>query len=193
MDSADADRRDSTPYEMWTDADGSKWQVAGMLGNVDGRREIVGVTIRSAYDSTDQTDQRFADLLPPSDGSGSMQPSPVTTKVLRAPFGSLLDRLRLQGAEHLETIQSPIRLAEEFTLDDGEDRPSGTRINAQAVADVYQQAYADGLAPTRAVAAHFGITHDSAAARVRRARAKNLLPPAMPGKASGGGSPVRED
>lgn len=197
MDRENARRDAVAPYELWSDLEGATWQVVAMLGTVDGRREVVGVTIRSAYDSTDGADLRFADLLPPSDGSGTVQPKPVTTKVLRAPFASLLERLRLQGIEPAPVaVSAPIRMDDafiDFEFDDGEERSSGARINAQVVADVYLRAYADGLPPTQAVAAHFGISHDSAAARVRRARAKKLLPPAKRGAASGGGSPVRED
>lgn len=184
-------------YEMWTDVDGVTWQVTALLGTVDGRCEVIGMTIRSAYDPTDQADLEFADLLPPADGSGSVQPKPITTKVLRAPFASLLERLRLKGTEPSPVaISAPIRMEDafiDFEFDAGDSRSSGSRIDAQDVADVYLRAYEQGLPPTQAVAAQFGITHDSAAARVRRARAKKLLPPAKRGAASGGGSPVRED
>lgn len=197
MDSENFGSDATAPYEMWTDAGGVRWQVTALLGTVDGRREVVGVTIRSAYDPDDQADLRFADLLPPSDGSGSSQPKPVTTGVLRAPFASLIERLRVRGLESdIEAVNSPIRLIDppvDFEFEGSEDRSSGARIDPQYVADVYLRAYAVGLPPTQAVAAHFGITHDSAAARVRRARAKKLLPPAKRGAASGSEPSVQED
>lgn len=182
---------------MWTDAEGATWQVSAFLGVVNGRREVVGVTIRSAFDPTNAEDWRFADVLPPADGSGVIQPKPITTKVLRAPLASLIERLRVQGMNpDLAAVAAPIELLDssvDLEFDDGQDEAGGARISAQRVADVYLRAYADGLPPTQAVAAHFGITHDSAAARVRRARVKNLLPPAKRGAASGVEPAVRGD
>ncbi|MGX6604795.1 hypothetical protein ACWKSP_22105 [Micromonosporaceae bacterium Da 78-11] len=52
-------------------------------------------------------------------------------------------------------------------------------------AEIYQAAVRDKKPPTKAVAAHFGISSGGASNLVARARAAGLLPPTSPGKAAG--------
>jgi hypothetical protein len=53
------------------------------------------------------------------------------------------------------------------------------------VAEVYQRALQERRPPTKAVAAHFGLSHGGAANLVSRARDAGLLPPTSPGVSAG--------
>lgn len=66
---------------------------------------------------------------------------------------------------------------------------SGMRKSAadrlRIAAKIYRSAARRGEPPTKAVAAHFGISSGGASNLVARARTAGLLPPASPGKAVG--------
>lgn len=55
----------------------------------------------------------------------------------------------------------------------------------ETAAAVYQRARSEGLPPTKAVAAHYGISHGGASNLISRARAAGLLPPTSPGVSTG--------
>ncbi|MFG2046058.1 hypothetical protein ACGFIW_01340 [Micromonospora sp. NPDC048935] len=55
----------------------------------------------------------------------------------------------------------------------------------KTAAEVYQRAKSEGLPPTKAVAAHYGISHGGASNLISRARSAGLLPPTSPGVSTG--------
>lgn len=55
----------------------------------------------------------------------------------------------------------------------------------KTAAEVYQRARSEGLPPTKAVAAYYGISHGGASNLISRARAAGLLPPTSPGVSTG--------
>jgi hypothetical protein len=123
---------------------------------VDGRPECVGVTVISY-----------------ATGSGK------TESLLRVLNSSLLRQVPLADfiAEDRAEMSPPV----EATA--GMRKSAADRL--REAAEVYHAAVRDKNPPTKAVAAHFGISSGGASNLVARARAAGLLPPTSPGKAAG--------
>jgi len=81
-----------------------------------------------------------------------------------------LERLRARVAE--------LEAARNASDESPRRRNRITRAHLEAVADVYNAAYAEGEPPSRAVADVFGTPYDTATKWVSRARRLDLIPPA---------------
>jgi len=179
--------------ELWTAPDGGRWLLTVTAwAVVDGRMEPAGVELRSVRHSPapggPDRDAWARGILPPSswhdtDHIGGREPLPVTATAWRAP--SL--------AELLASIRK--RLAEDRADAVGEGAP-GLRtwratkrrrgaVTQADVVEVYLEAWAAGLPPSKTVATELHLSRDAAYQRVRRARAEGLLPKTKPGHASG--------
>lgn len=190
----------SAPFEWWPDSVDGPFRVFVHTETLRGRLEVVGITITSAHGSSLQSSiEMYAD----ASDSAATEPTKLTSEVLRGPLGAVIERLRSriiqqsageegdqpEGADNIVLSLETPEL--EFFADDAsvleEDVPRATshaRIPQALIAQAYKEAHALSSSPTLAVSKRFGISYDSAASRVMRARKAGLLPPTQRGSAA---------
>lgn len=123
---------------------------------IDGRPECVGVHVLSLATGSGKTDTYLRIL---------------TASLLRqVPVADFI-------AEDRAGLAPPVEAT------GGMRKSAADRL--RVAAEIYQAATRDKRPPTKAVAAHFGISQGGASNLVARARAAGLLPPTSPGKAAG--------
>jgi len=167
------------PALLWPDEHTGPWLIQVMWAPVNGRREPVGLEIRSCRGRDDP--------WPPELPACDQSPPVLTTTVLRKlPFATIVADLRRENAE------GDIGFYDSLEGQPGFDRATLQRLKAAAAAEmaaprretgqlsevaaVYRQAWEDGRSPTQAVADHFSISQSAAAKRVSRARQVGYLP-----------------
>lgn len=201
---------DEAPYELWPDPDHGPFRITVDVATVGDRREVVGVAITSRH--PDAVDENAAGEMW-GESRGLPGPAKLTSDILRGPIGAVIKRLRNRTLERDEPVAedaepTPLTLglvapladaliSEGSAIGDEHDASNGgrsrKRISPQDVARVYTVACRQVEAPTQFVADHFGITHASAAARVKRARKQRLLPPTGQGVAAGAATQDEQD
>jgi hypothetical protein len=166
---------------LWPDDQRGPWLIVVTWAGIAGRLEPVGLEIRGYREGDWPT------VLPARDQDPAIL---TTTTVRELPFATIVAELRRQrAAQHADFIDFLAAQPENQAQADQESlrrlRSAGTRRHAEVaeVAEVYRQAWeVNGLPPTRAVAAHFGISQSAAAKRVSRARQAGYLPLTTRGK-----------
>jgi hypothetical protein len=170
---------------LWPDEHIGPWLIQLMWALVKGRREPVGLEIRSCWGQDDAS--------PPGLPAYDQSPPVLTTTVLRKlPFATIVADLRRQNAE------GDIGFYDSLEGQPGFDPAELRRLKSAAAADmaaprretgrlaevaaVYRRAWEEGRPPTEAVARHFTISQSAAAKRVSRARQAGYLPPTTRGR-----------
>lgn len=159
--------------QLWRGPDGAEWVLGFDWETIEGRVECIGFHVRS----------------------GEGESRPVTASVLRSiPLGRILGNIAEKRVESLKDSvrRGPDKEAAaralpkyERSLPISGRRPTYDRGHFVAVAKVYSHAYAEGAAPTKAVAQHFHVTPSAAAKWVARARGLGLLGPTQQRRAGG--------
>jgi hypothetical protein len=177
------------PALLWPDEHSGPWLIRVMLAPIKGRREPVGLEIRS-YRGRDEA-------WPPELPVWDQNPPVLTTSVLRElPFATMIadlrretaagdielyDRLEGQPGFHTEAERAELRQLKSAAAADLA-APRRNTTGLREVAAVYRQAWKGGRPPTQAVADHFTISQSAAAKRVSRARQAGYLPPTTRGR-----------
>lgn len=178
----------------WAASDGSWWDIDLTWAEIDGRAECVGLAIRSYATGTE------LDGLKGIEGQPLL---PIRSHILRGRLIELIEQERQRRARPNPQMWRGIGTAEDQRVNaerqavkaakfakgrgrklvgaDGRVLPPADAL--AEVADIYRQAYAAGLSPTRAVAEALSLSPSAAAKRVGRARAAGLLPPTTRGRA----------
>jgi hypothetical protein len=172
------------PHELlWPDVDNGPWLVSAAFGRVDGRAEVVGVTLESL--GSPALVRRFGDAGSPE----QVLPHALTTDVWRRlPIGRLMAQARASWKDGLG--RSGLLLENPAAAEAWERPRRRGQVDLAQVAEVYLRAQRVGRPPTEAVRLAFGPMSKSAAAqRVSRARQQGLLAPTGRGRSSGEPAP----
>jgi hypothetical protein len=169
---------------LWPDAQQGPWLVRLMWAPVRGRIECIGLEVRGYRETTEE--------WPPELPLWSGDPPILMTSVLRElPLHSIVTDVRQEMAENSEEFGSWLAEQPGFSAEDQTalrqawTQPRDSLDVLAEVARVYDEAWASGARPTKAVAEHFTISHSAAAKRVSRARTAGLLPKTTRGKPGG--------
>ena len=198
----------STAAALWPDPDSGPWRLYLDWRVIDGRQEVVGITLSSVRD--DEVGWRN----PPEWAAVEPTPIPLKPAVLRRIAGADAGEGRTFRELVAETRRS---LADEFLpwwaalepdrLKELTDRVLVLKAKEQTrrgrkpldpeklmeAAGVYEAALLRGEHPTQAVADHFVMSRDTAAAWVSKARRLGFLGPTTRGRAGGIRPTRRED
>lgn len=162
----------------WPDTGQGPWLITNHFGIVNGRRECVGLDVRSFKEAGESDDKRKVPLRP----GASYQV--LTASLMRSLPVATLVRNNRQGladiAAHVAADPATsAEIREMLTERAGELRSSTRRLHDAdhfgRVAAIYSRAWEAGDPPTRAVAKEMNATRSAAAKWVARARQLGLL------------------
>jgi len=173
---------------LWPDSQRGPWLLRLRWAPVRGRIECTGLEVRSYRETAEE--------WPPEMPLWSEDPPVLMTSLLRdLPLHSIVTDVRQELAERSAEFGSWLGEQPEFSAAEDQARlrqgaarwvkPRGSAAVLAETARVYDEAWAAGAPPTKAVAEHFTISDSAAAKRVSRARSAGLLPATTRGKPSG--------
>jgi hypothetical protein len=173
-----ASRDIASVSSRWPDTIQGPWHITSHFGIVNGRRECVGLDVRSFKEAGEGEGKRKVPLRP----GASYQV--VTASVIRSLPVATLVRSNRQGladiAAHVAADPATSAENREMLTERAAELRSSTRRLYDAehfaqVAAIYSKAWEAGDAPTRAVAEQMKATRSAAAKWVARARQLGML------------------
>lgn len=159
------------------------WKVVFHIASVDGRKECVGIDVRS-FDS----DEEVEDPRPLLETRVENVSGPVLRRI---PVADLLDQVREDLRSSLKSAgiePDEIRILPSEEAGGRVGRPRTYSVkHYEAVAHVYLVSWKAGFPPTKAIQQHFDVSFSKAARWVREARKLGLIGPS-PGRGKAGES-----